>query len=87
MSLPSTLQYSSFSTIFQQIVPTELLGRFYSVRSIIKGLVGIIFLMVGGYVTDIAGPLLVLFISGIGAILMAIPIKKVLVSIMKEQTL
>jgi len=81
MTYPSTLQYSSFSSIFQQTVPTNILGRFYSIRSIIRGIIGITFLLFGGFAADTISPLFILYISGIGLFLITFPIKEVLTNI------
>ena len=78
ISIPSTLEITSFSTMFQKMVPLHLLGRFYSVRSILRGTINAIGLLLAGFFIDLIGPLPVILFSGVILIVMFLPTKIVL---------
>ncbi len=78
MTIPATLEMTSFSTIFQKAVSVSLLGRLYSVRSIFRGAINVIGLLIAGFITDLWGPIPVIVFSGAILLLMVIPTKYVL---------
>ncbi len=78
MTIPAALEITSFSTIFQKAVSISLLGRFYSVRSLFRGAVNVIGLLIAGFITDLWGPIPVIVSSGVILILMIVPTKYVL---------
>ena len=78
MTIPATLEITSFSTIFQKAVSISLLGRFYSVRSLFRGAVNVSGLLIAGFIADLLGPIPVIVSSGVILILMIVPTKYVL---------
>lgn len=78
MTIPATLEITSFSTIFQKAVSVSLLGRFYSVRSLFRGAVNVSGLLIAGFIADLLGPIPVIVSSGVILILMIVPTKYVL---------
>ena len=78
MTIPATLEITSFSTIFQKAVSVSLLGRLYSIRSIFRGVINVIGLLIAGFITDLWGPIPVIVFSGAILLLMVIPTKYVL---------
>ena len=78
MTIPATLEITSFSTIFQKAVSVSLLGRFYSVRSLFRGAVNVSGLLIAGFIADLLGPIPVIVSSGLILILMIVPTKYVL---------
>ncbi len=78
MTIPATLEITSFSTIFQKAVSISLLGRFYSVRSLFRGAVNVSGLLIAGFIADLLGPIPVIVSSGLILILMIVPTKYVL---------
>jgi len=77
----STLEMDGFMTIFQKAVPTNILGRFYAVRSLFRGPINIASLLIAGYLTDILGPVTVIITSGILSLTLFYPTKRVLTKI------
>ncbi len=75
ISVPSVLELSSFSTIFQKYTPVQILGRFYSVRSLLRGIINTTGLLFAGYLIESLGPIPIIFFSGLITLLMAIPTK------------
>ncbi len=74
----STLEMDSFLTFFQKAVPKDILGRFYSVRSLLRGAITISAYIVGGYACDLFGPIPVLLVTGISVLIITVPLKRVL---------
>ncbi len=83
MSFPSTLEYSSYSTIFQKNIPNKILGRVYSVRSMIRGLVNGLGLIAAGYFTDILGPIPLILLSGV-ILLLIVPFARRIIKNIKN---
>ncbi len=77
-SFPVSFELTSFSTIFQKSVSVNILGRFYSVRSIFRGIINVLSPLSAGYITDIIEPLPVIMFSGIILLIVVIPTKNLL---------
>ncbi len=77
----STLEMDGFMTIFQKAVPRNIMGRFYSVRSLFRGAINVVSILAGGYLVDLLGSVAVIFLSGIVMLVIAFPTRKVLNSL------
>ncbi len=77
----STLEMDGFMTIFQKAVPRNIMGRFYSVRSLFRGAINVFSILAGGYLVDLLGSLAVIFLSGVVLLVIAFPTRRVLNSL------
>lgn len=78
LAFPVTLELDSFLTLFQTSVPTTVLGRLSSVRSLFRGTINVSSILIAGYLTDIFGPIAIILFSGIFIMALIIPTKHVL---------
>jgi len=77
----STLEMDGFMTIFQKAVPRNIMGRFYSVRSLFRGAINVFSILTGGYLVDLLGSVVVIFLSGIVLLVIVFPTYRVLKSL------
>ncbi|NPA74880.1 MAG: MFS transporter [Euryarchaeota archaeon] len=77
-SFSSTLEMDSFLTIFQKAVPTSILGRFYSVRSLFRGIIYIAAYLTGGYIADTVGPVPMLIFTALFVLALILPLRRIL---------